>query len=304
MENDNLPTSIIFDRDTIGQKAAQCWCLIRHTPLIFYDIFSNHVNNKPLSDICQLISLLIEILSFVFAPKISIDMTFELATLIEKHHKTFITLFPNFRLRPKHHMMIHYPRVIRIMGPLILLWCMGFEGKHLNFKKLSQCIQNFINCCKTFAFRHQEYAHYINVQDNDTLGVFCKDFPIGLSDAEFSIYASVIKKYKFDFPVRYVKSCFYIDEYKKGLFVCTGIDVHTKMPSFEEIQAIFVIKLVPYLILRKWNSTFIEQLNAFKLEKSNLDYTITKVTEIFYPATFEKLFVNNLYYIVPKHKMI
>lgn len=41
MEKTSLPNSITFDKITVGLKAAQMWCLIRHVPLIFIDIFES-----------------------------------------------------------------------------------------------------------------------------------------------------------------------------------------------------------------------------------------------------------------------
>lgn len=55
----------------------------------------------------------------------------------------------------KFHNLIHYPRIIRYLGPLYHMWVMRCEGKHADFKKLAMNIGNFRNICKTLADRHQ-----------------------------------------------------------------------------------------------------------------------------------------------------
>lgn len=163
LNSTSLPNSVAFDKTGIGLKAAQSWCLIRHTPLIFKSIFESN-DNKELKHICQLIVLLNQIMNIIFAPKITDEMIEKLIDLIREHHQLYLRVSPSKKLKPKHRFMIHYARIIRKMGPLILLWCMRFEGKHLPFKKLAQCTQNFVNICKTFAFRHQEAFYF---QNND-----------------------------------------------------------------------------------------------------------------------------------------
>ena len=42
-------------------------------------------------------------------------------------------LFPDVKLRPKHHYLLHYPELILQFGPLIKVWTMRFESKHRFF---------------------------------------------------------------------------------------------------------------------------------------------------------------------------
>lgn len=83
----------------------------------------------------NLLLLLIQIVNIVFSPIVTNGMTYYLKHLINDHHKLFRSLFPERRFIPKHHFMIHYPRCIRKIGPLIHVWCMRFKAKHNNKKK-------------------------------------------------------------------------------------------------------------------------------------------------------------------------
>src|SRR5277367_6564447 len=96
----------------------------------------------------------------VFACAITEGATYYLQSLISDHMQMFVELFPNNRLRPKHHFLIHYPRCIRLVGPLIRFWCMRFEAKHNFFRRLSHIVCNFRNISKTMAMRHQMMQCY------------------------------------------------------------------------------------------------------------------------------------------------
>ena len=55
----------------------------------------------------------------------------------------------------KFHNMIHYPRVIKMLGPLYHMWVMRCKAKHAELKKTAQSTGNFKNICRTLAKRHQ-----------------------------------------------------------------------------------------------------------------------------------------------------
>ena len=55
---------------------------------------------------------LLQIVDLLFAPSISEDEVGYLNVLITEHHHKFISLYSNLKLIPKHHYMIHMPRLI------------------------------------------------------------------------------------------------------------------------------------------------------------------------------------------------
>ena len=97
---------------------------------------------------------------YIFAPVITIEATYYLQFLIADHLELFTQLFPDETLKPKQHYLTHYPRCIRMVGPLVRLWAMRFEAKHNFFKRLAHITCNFKNICKTMAQRHQMYQCY------------------------------------------------------------------------------------------------------------------------------------------------
>ncbi|KAE8743710.1 hypothetical protein FOCC_FOCC009661 [Frankliniella occidentalis] len=56
-------------------------------------------------------------------------------------------------IRPinKHHHLIHYPDLIRKYGPVVLYWCMRFEGKHAGAVRFAKIVNNYKCLPKTFA---------------------------------------------------------------------------------------------------------------------------------------------------------
>ena len=133
----------------LRQSAAQMWCLLRLLPVMIGDLIPN--DNKE----WELLIVLLMCMEIIFSPSVTLAATRYLSQIIEDHHSLFLELYPHLHLRPKHHFMLHYPKAIEKLGPLIQLWSMRFEGKHGFFKRVSHVTCNFRNICKTMAYRHQ-----------------------------------------------------------------------------------------------------------------------------------------------------
>lgn len=103
------------------QSASQMWCLLRLLPLMIGDLIP--LGNK----YWNLLLLLLQCMEFIFSPSITPGATIFLAYIIQEHHSLFLELYPHLHLRPKHHFMLHYPRAIMKLGPIVHFWAM-----HLN----------------------------------------------------------------------------------------------------------------------------------------------------------------------------
>jgi len=77
-----------------------------------------------------------------------------LENLIAEHHQIYLRLFKE-PLKPKHHYLIHYPRIIMRMGPLKNLSCIRFEAKHKEIKQYAKVITSRLNSPYTLALKHQ-----------------------------------------------------------------------------------------------------------------------------------------------------
>lgn len=87
--------------------------------------------------------LCVQILEIMLSRAFSTDLISYLNILIQEHHTRFIELFKQ-PLRPKYHILLHYPAIIKMVGPPRHFWSMRFEGFH----KLLKSTANNTNCRK------------------------------------------------------------------------------------------------------------------------------------------------------------
>lgn len=79
----------------------------------------------------------------------------ELKYCVSEHLKLLKQLF-DAKLIPKHHFMLHYANIIRMVGPLIHMSMFRFDAKHTQLKKVVRNTNNFRNMNKTIAIKHQQ----------------------------------------------------------------------------------------------------------------------------------------------------
>lgn len=112
-------------KGTIGGNGHENWALIRLPTLL--------IGHKvPEGDNAWNILLLFkDIVDLVVTTKHTEKESIHfLDCKVSEHRELLQTTFPDFRLRPKHHFIEHYPQMIKTFGPLSDVWTMRFEGKH------------------------------------------------------------------------------------------------------------------------------------------------------------------------------
>lgn len=87
--------------------------------------------------------LTVQILNNLLSRSFSQKSIEYLSTLIEEHHSLVISLF-NEHLRPKYHLLLHYPEIINLLGPPRYYWSMRYESFH----RLLKCTANSVACRK------------------------------------------------------------------------------------------------------------------------------------------------------------
>lgn len=145
----NKPSKINVGKKSIGQSAHQSYCLMVNLPFILIQFKSE------LSSVWKPVETLLQIMQIVFSEKIDENDLIRLSALIDSHLSSIIDIF-GVTLIPKHHFLLHYPRVIRAMGPVIFMWTMRMEAKHHFFKQLIHKKKNFVNVLRTMSVKHQE----------------------------------------------------------------------------------------------------------------------------------------------------
>ncbi|CAM4563987.1 unnamed protein product [Leuciscus chuanchicus] len=151
--NDNCdrPCEINPGSEKLSGHAVQNWCFLRMLPMLIGD----KIESPGVNEVWQLILLLREIVALVCAPAIYSGQIGYLRVLIDEYLHFRKHIFPTYSLRPKHHYLSHYPELIIHFGPLIRLWTLRFESKHMYFKQCVRKLHNFKNLCFTLSERHQ-----------------------------------------------------------------------------------------------------------------------------------------------------
>lgn len=126
----------------------------------FVTYFTLIVDNliEPGEEVWEFYLLLYNIVHLIYKKKISLQEIKYLKYLIQEHHAMYMKFFntqlftTNFE--PKHHFLVHYPRLIKSVGPLSHLSSIRFEVFH----KIGKTIANVTsrkNIVYTLAIKHQ-----------------------------------------------------------------------------------------------------------------------------------------------------
>lgn len=137
----------------IRQSASKMWMLAVYLPLLIGDLIPEGC------EVWDLYIILLRICSIAASWQIKPDTIPYLSVLIEEHHFNFKRLYPDKRIIPKMHFMLHYARQILLYGPLIYSWTMRHEAK-LSVIKRASSHGNFKNICYTVAKRSQHALCY------------------------------------------------------------------------------------------------------------------------------------------------
>jgi len=119
-------------------SATQKWLLFTHLPLMIGSLVPNN------DSAWRVLTNLLDISRLIFCDSISSFECIRLGDLIESFLKK-IKRVSNRNIIPKMHHLVHYPRLITLLGPLLSFWCMRYESKHAYFKSLIKRINNWIN---------------------------------------------------------------------------------------------------------------------------------------------------------------
>lgn len=122
----NKPSIITLDHirgEKLKMSASEILFFVRNFGLMIGDLVPEE------EEVWQLYIRFIQILDIVTAPFVDTNLSTYLATLIAEHHELYCKLFSK-TLKPKYHIMLHYPRIMSFIGPLIHVWSMRMEGKH------------------------------------------------------------------------------------------------------------------------------------------------------------------------------
>lgn len=193
----------------------------------------------------EMILLLREICMIIFAFSISSDQIAILKSLIAEYLEARQNLFPQQKLKPKHHYLQHYPHLIRIFGPLRHTWTLRFESKHGYFKKCVKHCSNFKNVLFSLSNKHQ-LLQSLNFQQNllfnDKIISDCT-WPFSSEDFDCKYSNEFLKTTKLVAPYYVTQSAiFHGISYKKNMYICVEKNVNNNSYLLLKIEYIFINK--------------------------------------------------------------
>lgn len=97
-------------KGTIGGNAHENWCLIRLLPFLIGHCVPEGDNTW------EIVMLLKDVVELAVAPRHTEETLHFLDCKIAEHRQLLLSTFPDFRLRPKHHFVEHYPQLVRRFG--------------------------------------------------------------------------------------------------------------------------------------------------------------------------------------------
>lgn len=283
----------------LSGQAVQNWNLLRLLPVLIGDKVQN-----PDDDVWQLTLQLKDVVDLVCAQMISLPQVAYLDITIQEYLESRKRLFPETRLKPKHHYLRHYPALILKFGPLIRVWTMRFESKHAYFKRCARHLKNFKNICLTFSERHQMFQAYLSAEVGSTRMLQVKN---GCPFVP-NLYSDEIRNAVAGFDFLESDTCVSTDiqykgtSYKKGDFLVAKND---ESMEFGELVVILIQHdAAVYFVLDMYTSDYHNEYHLHSVTKLTPQLLCLNITDLvdFYPL---KSYIIDGHRVIPlKHSVL
>lgn len=247
----------------IIMSSAEMKTLTRNLGLIIGDLVPKTVTYW------RIYSLLCDIIDINESKYVTVELSEHLQKIVEEHHELYVSNFGS--LKPKYHFLLHYPTVMNNVGPLSAVSSIRFEGKHRQFKSISNIIASRVNITYSLAVRNQLWFAQRILSKKNVLNylsyssIFDPNFVNG---EEIFLLKSNFVEFNKSYAVglEWVK----VDgiKYMLGLFIM--ISSQNVLPSFGKIYKIILSENKIYFFLEifvtDWED---EHLHAYKINPTN-----------------------------------
>ncbi|KAK3917598.1 Zinc finger protein 124 [Frankliniella fusca] len=262
IDSRNKPALVNKTGERLGGHAVQNWMMLR----LLYFLVGDKI--KDFNDPGWILYLQLKELCEVFcAPSFkTTQVPYIKDVLIPTYFEMRRSVLSQeeYKLKPKHHYMAHYPELMLKYGPLIHLWTMPFEQKHKFFKELLRKTRNFINPEKSCGVRQQMKFCYITSGTLFDFG-FIETKPVPLSPqsykGELAIFISSLNL-KNSFESSKVLSCGVTYKKEDTIILsssgnCIGIGIIKVITSRDDTLN---------LIIEQRQATFLPDKGIYKID--------------------------------------
>lgn len=152
----NIPPEILdshIKQKRLKMSASEMLTFVRYFQYIFCSIIPND------NDVWDLYEELRDIVELTASENVHKDCVPQLRLKVAEYLQLLNNLFLG-SIKPKHHFLIHYARVLLESGPIWKMCSMRFESKHREGKIVARAAVSRVNVCHTVAIKHQLRLNY------------------------------------------------------------------------------------------------------------------------------------------------
>lgn len=283
-----LKKDYITDNESpsLHQSGCQLWLLATILPLIVGPLID--VDDKYFQNLLDIL----EISRIVFSTEISKWMVLYLEDLIELYLSNYISLYGP--LIPKQHYLIHYPRLILLLGPLVNFSCTRSEAKHKYFKKIVNILGNYKHVPWTLSKRHQLTQ---GVAWNKSLFKEPKVGPFSWVYTSDVSYGSLLSPR----PPKVLEAAWLefngVKVVKEKSFICVGSN--DSIPLFVKVMKVLVFPACQLVCQKVFTRMKNVHLAAYEIDLLS-EYCITNLKDMILPKVFHAHRVCDKDFIVMK----
>lgn len=222
----------------------------------------------------KLYIVLREICSIVTSKTVHVRSFELLESLVSEHHELYLQCFPYDTLKPKHHFMVHYPRILQLVGPVDLISSMRYESYHKKFKNVANVITCRVNLLTTFSkkIEFQIAKFLLNYEKPNYSANFGKMHAVN----KYTLF----QRYNFSLISKDIMETSWVQVgtvlIKKNCVIQIGLEVDDS-PKFGLVEEIIIIdKSVVILGCRKIiNLGFDRHFYAYSITETNCFFPIS-----------------------------
>lgn len=157
-----IKLTVLHSNDNkLHQSASKMYTLTRAMPFLLDKLVKEKTEKN--KEYILLVQEVLQITNFMFSPVVAKDRIEVMVGKIEQHLKRFKKLFPNNRIIPKQHYMIHIPRNILQFGPAYKYSTARFESEHRPHKRHIVHQENYKNVSLSIV-RSAQYSNAVEAE--------------------------------------------------------------------------------------------------------------------------------------------
>lgn len=255
-------------KDHLKKKTLHLSARESYNMLHFFTFFvGDFVNTNHI--VWKYIISLENLVNFMLLPSYTKDDLKKLKCLISNHHEQYVQVFST-NLRPKHHIITHYPTIITFSGPVRYLSCMRFESKNREIKNYTNVCASRRNLPLTIGKKMSIKFSNLLINEKTKTNTYLLE---KIVNKEYFIEA---KLHFSENDLKEIK-CTHFIEYN-GTCYKTDYLVFSKHRLFKIVEFLFLHEQI-FLVLNELKINKDAHYNAFLIQEKYTKYHFKKISD-------------------------